>query len=407
MLKQARGGGADNHIFTDFRENNSVGHSPKRILCLFGFTLVELLVVIAIIGVLIAILLPAVQAARGAARRMQCSNHMKQFGLALHLYHDVWEKFPVSRCTWNRFNTNVAVSPDDEHWQGIIGTIVFLLPFFEQNAMFEKFDSKSKTSTSRWPWPADNEFAGRIATLYCPDDPNVTKPTSAAGNMSGMNIMVSHGDGMWHNNRSDAGETSSVSRVATRGMFAPKTHFGFDTCQDGSSNTIAASESVSAERQYSTNVKGGLYPTSSIHATVPNPWGTGNITTGVPQTCLTSSISTTNRNVLLAGSDTWRGRIWVDGRTSSAGFNTILQPNSPSCVYTYPSIHSMAWGVFSANSYHNGGVNGVFVDGSVHFISNAIDAGSASLPQRTSGESPYGIWGALGTPSSREAASLP
>jgi type II secretory pathway pseudopilin PulG len=350
-------------------------------------------VVIAIIGILIAILLPAVQAARGAARRMQCSNNMKQFGLAMHAYHDVFSALPASRCVLNNFNTHASAPEDNVHWQGIIGAIVFLLPFFEQNAMYEKIESISKTSTNRWP--LNTEFAGRIPTLYCPEDPNVSKPNVSAGNISGMSIMVSHGDGMWHNNRPDAGETTDASKVAKRGIFAPLTYQGFDTCTDGTSNTIAASESVSA-LALSTNVKGGIYRTSDIH--------NGN---AIPIKCLTSSRSPSNPNVLISGSDVWRGTIFVDGRTSSAGFCTVLQPNSPSCVYTYPTPHNMAWGVFSATSNHNGGVNGVYIDGSVHFISNAVDAGSASSPQKSSGISPYGIWGALGTPSGEEAVALP
>ncbi len=97
-----------------------------------GFTLVELLVVIAIIGILVALLLPAVQAAREAARRMSCSNNLKQFGLALHNYHDVHKTFP--------YGTNPHIDPA---WQTQYpkGSQLFkLMPFMEQNNIYDLVD---------------------------------------------------------------------------------------------------------------------------------------------------------------------------------------------------------------------------------------------------------------------------
>jgi prepilin-type N-terminal cleavage/methylation domain-containing protein len=358
-----------------------------------AFTLVELLVVIAIIGILIALLLPAVQAAREAARRMQCSNNLKQFGLAMQTYHDAHNAFPASRAVLNNFNTHANEVADDVHWRGIVGTITFLLPFFEQNARYETIVTRSKeTGASRWPWHTD--FAGSMPTLYCPSDPKASQPNTAVSNMSKMSIMVSHGDGMWYNNRSDAGE-NAVSRVASRGMFAPLTYSSMALCTDGTSNTIAASEAVGDANQ-SRALKGGIYPTTAIYAN-------GN---AVPQACLTSSRTADDPNVLVSGSDTHRALIFIDGRTGSAGFTTVLPPNSPSCLYTRTPAHT-AWGVYSAASNHTGGVNGVYVDGSVHFISDTVDAGDASRPQVTTGRSPYGVWGAVGTPQGAESLAAP
>ncbi|MDR2346078.1 MAG: DUF1559 domain-containing protein [Planctomycetaceae bacterium] len=367
---------------------------------LFGFTLVELLVVIAIIGILIALLLPAVQAAREAARRIQCSNNMKQFGLALHNHHDIHSKLPAARSVLNNYNTGIGMN--DAHGSGIVGAIVFLLPYMEQGAMYELIENNSKTAANgSSPW--DNTYLTdkKIPTLYCPSDPNAQKRTATIPSrlpipgISRMNIMVSHGDGMWHNNRPDAGESSATSRVSKRGIFAPLTYHKLSACKDGTSNTIAASESVIGENE-TTRVKGGIFPTSSIHSG-------GN---AVPAACLTSSRSATDPNTLNEVSDTWRGMLFVDGRTTSAGFCTVLPPNSPSCLYPNTPVH-MSWGVFSANSYHNNGVNVVFVDGSVHFITDTINAGSSSSSQASSGKSPYGIWGALGTPSGGESVTLP
>ncbi len=101
-----------------------------------GFTLVELLVVIAIIGVLVALLLPAVQAVREAARRMQCSNHLKQFGLAMHNYHDVYKTFP--------YGTNPHIQPGwmTEYSKG--SNILKLLPFIEQTGLWDQIDFRGK-----------------------------------------------------------------------------------------------------------------------------------------------------------------------------------------------------------------------------------------------------------------------
>jgi prepilin-type processing-associated H-X9-DG protein len=331
---------------------------------------------------------------------MQCSNNMKQFGLALHTYHDTFELFPASRAVLNNFNTN-ANATDTLHnnhlyWRGIVGTIVFLLPYSEHNALYEVIETSSRTvAANSWPWGFDGY---RIPTLYCPSDPNSSKPNTG---MSRMNIMVSHGDGMWHNNRPDLGE-NPTSRISKRGIFAPLTHQGISDCTDGTSNTIAASESVSGENR-TTELKGGIFSTSLIIVDVG-----GGVWNAVPAACLTEAPSTTDPGLLNTGSDTWRGMFFTDGRTSSAGFCTVLQPNSPSCLFLNPSLPDhMGWGVFSASSNHSGGVNGVFVDGSVRFISNAIHAGNASSPQVLSGNSPYGVWGAAGTPNGEESAQLP
>jgi len=110
-----------------------------------GFTLVELLVVIAIIGILIALLLPAVQAAREAARRSQCANQLKQFGLALHNYHDTFKAFPAA--TGPGVKANLGATAWD-NWNGW-GGIAPLTAFMEQNALFDRV-----TWDVYWNWNA-------------------------------------------------------------------------------------------------------------------------------------------------------------------------------------------------------------------------------------------------------------
>ena len=138
---------------------------PRR-----GFTLVELLVVIAIIGVLIALLLPAVQQAREAARRMQCSNNMKQLGLAIHNYHDTFNSLPPGGIWGVDVNWIHTDTPNPQ--RGSI--LVSLLPFIEQTALFDQLDFRS-TQSLQEQWidsPANTtKLAAAVINGYqCPSD---------------------------------------------------------------------------------------------------------------------------------------------------------------------------------------------------------------------------------------------
>ena len=355
-----------------------------------GFTLVELLVVIAIIGILIGLLHPAVQAAREAARRMQCTNNMKQYVLAIHNYHDVNGVLPASRMNFYNFNTNQY---DDAAYGGFVSATVALLPFMEQQARYDAIATIAKNAgNNSWPFQNTEEFTSKITTILCPSDGAASAP-SPHQNMCRSSICVSLGDGMWNNARPDWGESSSVSKVDGRGLFAPLGWRSLAFATDGTSNTAAISEMV-GDANYSTKLKGGVYKTGSIYdgRAKPGP-------------CLTESRRSDDPNQLNSGSDTWRALLWTDGRSVNAGFTTILPPNSPCCIYTWPNIDNYAWGVFSPQSYHSGGVNVGIADGSVRFVSDTVDAGSPNSYAVSSGASPYGVWGALGSPSGGETVS--
>jgi len=127
-----------------------------------AFTLVELLVVIAIIGVLVALLLPAVQAAREAARRATCNNNLKQLGIALHNYHDVYNRLPHNHAVW--------------HWAlgygELRGThLVRLLPYIEQGGpLYERLDFRLNTVEDTMMPDGERIYSKEVETFYCPSD---------------------------------------------------------------------------------------------------------------------------------------------------------------------------------------------------------------------------------------------
>jgi prepilin-type N-terminal cleavage/methylation domain-containing protein len=145
-------------------------HSLARL----GFTLVELLVVIAIIGVLVSLLLPAVQAAREAARRTKCVNHLKQFGIALHNYADVWRTLPCRRygTTGTMGTSNAPSTTNRDHNAGRINAFIALLPFIEQQTMFDRIQAGDAANAPGGP-RGDQSWAvwdTPPPILKCPSD---------------------------------------------------------------------------------------------------------------------------------------------------------------------------------------------------------------------------------------------
>ena len=413
-----------------------------------AFTLVELLVVIAIIGMLIALLLPAVQAARAAAQRMQCSNHFKQLGLGFHSHHGAKDELPAGRGAvnparenhWTSGNTvvnGVTYGENVEHETLSFGPVVFLLPFIEESARWDTINTYYPWGGSRPdrdPLTTVNEgtqanrleipgrpMSERISITQCPSDGmtsataiypnNITGIPSASGDgstvsirMATSSIRFSYGDAMWNGDRPDFSE-GGAAKVNHRGAFSPyhKRDFGFFT--DGLSNTIFASESAVARERGSVYVITGVSLRNSgdgaLHAS----------SIIYPARCISHGLDTANPGQILnTGSNlATRGYVWGDGRYPIGCFSTVLPPGSPSCKWGTSAWGG--WGVYSVSSYHTGGVNVLFGDGAVRFVSNTIDA-NAPAPQtpsatvRYDGPSLYGVWGALGTPQGGESASL-
>ena len=337
-----------------------------------AFTLVELLVVIAIIGVLVALLLPAVQQAREAARRMQCSNNMKQLGLALHNYHDTYGSF-VPRAS----GTTSGGTQNNGRLNGLIG----LLPFIEQTAMYNAISSGDN---SRPPF-GGNTWESWGPWDVCPENYRCPSDNYNGSRTNHFNYRFSLGDSM----------ANTVNATQVRGMFAKRDGTRFRDITDGTSNTIAMSERNVNDFSLGANtgqilVKGGVVTGVSSLATNPIA-------------CLAEANGKyyTNSSAVKGRGGWW----FADGQAERAGFMTVLPPNSPACVEGTNGSGDSVTSLITPTSNHPGGVMSLRADGSTQFVTETINTGNLSLGQVTSGPSPYGVWGALGSKDGGEAVS--
>jgi prepilin-type processing-associated H-X9-DG protein/prepilin-type N-terminal cleavage/methylation domain-containing protein len=345
--------------------------SRKKSCARSAFTLVELLVVIAIIGILIALLLPAVQAAREAARRTQCVNNLKQLALAMQNYHDVYNRFPARQAGSGDQNSNSNTTH-----RGRLSGWAAVTPFIEQQSLYDQIYALPNQA----PWNGTTWYNAVIPALNRPSDPtNVTPTGTARGTLS---YCMNGGDSPIDS--FNAPPTSAQNR----GVFHVFSWSSMADITDGTSNTALLSERVRPKAQNSLgNVVGlalGTNPLTCRAAYDPaqKKYVTGSFTT-----------------------DTAPGFRWADGAAWFAGFTTILPPNSASCANA-----ASHWerGIYTPSSRHPGGVNVAFADGSVRFVTETVDTGNlgTDFPSPTAGGvSPYGVWGALGTKAGGEPSS--
>ena len=362
-----------------------------------AFTLVELLVVIAIIGILIALLLPAVQAAREAARRMQCSNNLKQLGLATHNFHDAFKQLPKqAQQLW-------AIGLQGRGLGGNCQTasyVTALLPYFEQTALYDQIiNDLSTTGTyggeTRIPftWDTDwNTINNSIAPLLCPSDPNAT----TGGNGS---------DWGYNNYHCSLGDVPMewTSATFSRGPFIGGNHDSkvsgktFAAMSDGTSNTIIIAEAAIAK-----GGSGGSPKNSFVEM-----YSNATIADDSPEACYNQRASdgTVPNAFNASGAFVFAtGRNWTEARVPMNSFQTILAPNNPSCGNRWDIAMT------TAGSFHTGGANIAMGDASVHFVSETINAGDITNTcggTGYSGKSRFGVWGALGSASGGESESLP
>lgn len=294
-----------------------------------GFTLIELLVVIAIIAVLIALLLPAVQQAREAARRTQCKNNLKQLGLAMHNYHDVFNSFPPG-AIW----TTVGTAPEnsrDAAWGATWG--VMILPYIEQGALADLYDSRLPARTGDADTPNNSVTRRHLAALNCPTHPGVD--TFLTQDFNGFAKTTYS---------ANAGAGTSMSRTdatgVRRGMFSAVQQRGssFRDISDGSTNAIMLAETVKMDHSQDDRGAWGWVGGTLFSGRNSNGILTPNTTRTVDCTAYASN-DTTNRIFNLR--------------------------NNPDCANANAGM--------AARSYHTGGVQVVLGDGSTRFISESID----------------------------------
>lgn len=346
-----------------------------------AFTLVELLVVIAIIGVLVALLLPAVQTARESARRTQCSNSLKQFGLGLQNYHDVFLSFPP-----RRGGTDGVIANDPSRVMANydrLSAFIPLLLFVEQKSLAEQVAAGGNIGGTVFPtngpaaWYSGAYIPWRtqLPMLLCPSG-NVNKQRNLFGKNS---YAFSLGDTL---------RAPNAPTGTTRGIFGGSLRcYGLRHITDGSSNTIAMSE-----RCWGNDLAPSTAANQDIRTVAV--MNVSSISTN-PGSCYAQVAGTR----VVAGQVKGRfGALWSDGQFERVGFNTILPPNGPSCTGDSDVNADSTTAVLPPSSYHPGGVNAAYADGSVHFVAQNINTGNLALPVANPGAgSPYGVWGALGS----------
>ena len=321
-----------------------------------GFTLVELLVVIAIIGILVALLLPAIQASREAARRTQCQNNMKQAALALHNYESSKKAFPPF-CELPRTTTFQPFSAQAR-----------LLPYMEEENVARLIDFDVAV-----PFTAHPEVAKmRIATYICPSEENDRARVTPTLEYYPLNYCFNEGTWFIYD---------PVSNEAGDGAFAPNHAFKASQITDGLSHTLAISE---------------------CKAYQPNMWDTGK-----PSTLnIAPPSSPTELAAHFGGTFDFNGHTeWVEGDVHETGFTTTFTPNTEvpyvdagstysvdiTSIRDGESTTSPTYAAVTARSYHPGQVNVAMLDGSVRAVADDVDPA---------------VWRAAGTRAGGEANSL-
>jgi prepilin-type processing-associated H-X9-DG protein len=283
--------------------------------------------------------------------------------------------------------------------QHALSALVFLLPYVEQSAVYDPIASQNFSFT---PW-SGTQCQAKISTFLCPSDGPAFNDSEGADDPQRGNhsYVFSRGDAFRHNSAASGVANILCAARPHRGVFGYFGDISDASIQDGMSNTVAVSEAVKCSKTEWDHPLRGRAAMGSFNAVIPLD-------------CVNAIDPVTRRikaALAVTSGDNRRGMRWADGRDQQTGFVTATPPNSPTCT---GDSGNQRWALASPSSYHPGGVNVAMCDGSVHFISETIDTGDLTVQtfaghnnQYTSGPSPYGVWGALGSTTGGEAASIP
>ncbi len=322
-----------------------------------GFTLIELLVVIAIIGVLIALLLPAVQAAREAARRSQCTNNLKQIGLALHNYHSATDALPPSGQAFANEYPQLGWAHGPQNFS----MKVRLLPYLESG---NAYNTVNFNVTAIWGVENASCIDGfsinrtirqtKISSYSCPSDMN--DPGQNDPQLPGVSYPENYGLNRYNTDWFNSG----ISYYQGHDGRVNRTR-NFATISDGLSSTAAFSEWVKGKGRDPANnaAQDGLNMTYQIPGGVTTfPQGERDADFKLAGLCQASSQRSWD----------FKGEVWTmsdSGR--GGGYYHIQPPNRKACNAAGQET------LIGASSYHPGGVNVLLMDGSVKFIKSGIN----------------------------------
>ena len=315
-----------------------------------GFTLVELLVVIAIIGILVGLLLPAVQAAREAARRMSCSNNLKQIALATHNYESSFKVIPAMTGS-SDFSVQARILPYIEQ-AGLSELIQFDLPLLTGPPWRARFNPAMKEAIETV-----------VPTFLCPSDPGDVKfgttfADRSNGFTAGLNYMYSYGSGR---------DTYYDQSNETDGMVWEDSWAGFKHCLDGTSHTVLLAETVLGDQANSSEPS-----PSGPHRRIANWRGTRRNRNGPGFLDGGALIKNPNLELIFPSRISSyrgnRGQTWIRGVPYATVINGYMTTN-----YRIPDIGMHGRGFYAARSYHTGGAHHAMLDGSVQFINDSIN----------------------------------